>query len=79
MTDDERKRGAQTVLSVPFFNTLWDELEEAAINATINAPNTDHEARQAHAAEARAIRRVRARLRSIADDGQSEAPRRAPA
>lgn len=79
MTDEERRRAAQAVLEIPFFNVLWDEIEQAAINATINADYTDHEKRQAHAAEARAIRRVRQRLETIAGDGQSTSARRAPA
>lgn len=79
MTDDDRRRAAQTVLEVPFFNQLWDELEQAAINATIYADFTDHEKRQAHAAEARAIRRVRQRLLDLSKEVDSSASRRAPA
>lgn len=80
MTPDERKRGAQAVLSVPFFQLLWDELEQAAISACINAPYNDHEKRQAMAAEARAIQTVRRRIESIAnEDGQLSAAKRAPA
>lgn len=78
MTDEDRKRAAQTILEIPFFRELWAEMEEAAISATINAQHTDHEGRQAFAAEARAIIRVRERIESIAD-GQIVAPRRAPA
>ncbi len=78
MTDDDRRRAAQTVLEIPFFVQLWDEMEQAAINATIYADHTDHEGRQAHAAEARAIRRVRERLVSLAKE-QTTVSRRAPA
>ena len=78
MTDDDRRRAAQTVLEIPFFVQLWDEMEQAAINACLNADYTDHEKRQAHAAEARAIRRVRARLDSLAKE-QPSPSRRAPA
>lgn len=78
MTDDDRKRAAQAVLEIPFFVQLWDELEQAAINACIYADHVDHEARQAHAAEARAIKRIRQRLESVAH-GQSDVGRRAPA
>lgn len=78
MTDDDRRRAAQAVLAIPFFNELWAEQETAAINATIHADYTDHEKRQAMAAEVRAIRNVLSRIRSIA--GQTEtAGRRAPA
>lgn len=78
MTEDERRRAAQAVLSIPLVHELFDELEQAAINACIYAKYDDHEGRQAHAAEARAIRRVRERLASIAQE-QADAPRRAPA
>jgi cell fate (sporulation/competence/biofilm development) regulator YmcA (YheA/YmcA/DUF963 family) len=81
MTDDadHRRRAAQAILENQLINELWDEIEKAAINATINAKHDDHEGRQAHAAEARAIRKVRQRLESIASDGQIGAARRAPA
>jgi len=79
MTDDDKRRAAQACLEIPFFKQLWDEIEQAAINACINARHDDHEGRQAHAAEARAIRTVRQRLASIASDGQATAGRRAPA
>lgn len=79
MTDDDRKRAAQAILEFPLFIQLWDELEQAAINACIFAKHDDHEGRQAHAAEARAIKRVRQRIESIANGGQIEAGRSAPA
>lgn len=78
MTDEDRRHAAQAALEIPFFMQLWDELEQAAVNACIFAKNTDHEARQAYAAEARAIKQVRQRLESIAN-GQSSAGRKAPA
>lgn len=78
MTDDDRKRAAQAILEFPLFIQLWDELEKAAINATLNAKYDDHEGRQAHAAEARAIRRVRERLDSLARE-HTTSSRRAPA
>lgn len=77
MTNDERRRAAQTILAVPLFNELWDEIEQAAINATINADYADHEKRQAMAAEVRAIRKVRSRLASLAE--QAPVSRNAPA
>lgn len=79
MTDDDRRRAAQAVLAIPFFNDLWDELERAATNATIYAGYDDHEGRQAHAAEARAIRRVRQRLLDLSKEVDSSVSRRAPA
>lgn len=79
MTDEDRRRAAQAVLEIPFFHQLWDELEQAAINATIYADYTDHERRQAMAAEARAIRRVRERLVNLSKEVDTSATRRAPA
>lgn len=79
MTDDDRRRAAQTVLTIPFFSQLWDELEQAAVNACIYADYTDHEKRQAHAAEARAIRRIRQRLVDLSKEVDTSAARRAPA
>ncbi len=79
MTDDDRRRAAQTILEVPFFRQLWDDLEQAAINATIYAKYDDHEGRQAHAAEARAIRRVRERLVDLSKEVDASVSRRAPA
>jgi hypothetical protein len=79
MTDDDRKRAAQAILEFPFFHQLWNEIEQAAINACINAKYDDHEGRQAHAAEVRAIRRVRQRLEVLSKDDHATAARRAPA
>lgn len=79
MTDDDRRRAAQAILEFPFFLDLWAELEQAAINATIHAKYDDHEGRQAHAAEARAIRRVRERLVNLSKEVDTSASRRAPA
>lgn len=79
MTDEDRRHAAQAVLEIPFFSQLWDEIEQAAVSACINAQYDDHEGRQAHAAEARAIRRVRQRLEAISQEGQSTTARRAPA
>lgn len=79
MTDDERQRAAQTVLEIPFFTQLWDEMEKVAVNACITAKMNDDETRRNAAAEARAIRRIRSQLESIASDGHLEVSRKAPA
>lgn len=79
MTDDERRHAAQAILEVPFFHQLWEELEQAAVNACIFCPSTDHEKRLAHAVEARTIRQLLSRLKSIAADDEKTASRRAPA
>jgi len=78
MTDDERRRAAQAILAIPFFNDLMDSLEKSAVNQCINAKYDDHEARQAFAAEARAIIRLRQQIGSLAED-KAERSRKAPA
>lgn len=78
MTDDDRKRAAQAILEHPLLMALLSEFEQSAINAVLNTKSTDHEARLAHAVEARTIRSLLSRIRSIA--GQTETvSRRAPA
>lgn len=79
MTNEERQRAASAVLSIPFFNTLMDEIEQAAVNACIFAKYDDHEARQAHAAEARSLKSIRSRLAAISQEGQAPVSRKAPA
>lgn len=78
MTDDERRRAAQAVLAIPFFNDLMDDLQQAAVNACINAPINDDETRRNQAAEARAIIRLRQRIGSLAEE-KAERSRKAPA
>lgn len=75
----DRSEAAQAVLSFPLVRELFAELEEAAVNACLHAKYDDHEARQAHAAEARAVRNVLSRLEAISKEGQSKPVRRAPA
>ena len=79
MTDEDKRRAAQTVLEVPFFLDVWKEMEIAAINAIIAANINDDETRRNNAAEVRAIRRIRERLESIANSGQLSTHNRAPA
>lgn len=77
MTTD-RARAAQAALEIPLFVQLLNELETAATNQCITAPINDDETRRNAAAEVRAIRAVRSRLQSIANEGQSQS-RQAPA
>jgi hypothetical protein len=79
LTDEDKRRAAQTVLEVPFFLDVWKEMETAAINAIIAANINDDETRRNNAAEVRAIRRIRERLESIANNGQLSTHNRAPA
>lgn len=78
MTDEQRRRAAQAIASVPFFHELWDEYEQAAINNVLNAQYADHEGRQAFALEAKVIRKFRQRIESLAQ-GQSSNGFKAPA
>ena len=79
MTPDERTRSAQAILAIPLFDELMDELEAAAVNAAVYANSTDHEARQAHLAQVRAIRDLRSRVEVLAKEDQSTKRRQAPA
>jgi hypothetical protein len=79
MTPDERKRAAQTVLEIPFFLDLMNEIEQSAITACLNAKYNDHEARQHKALEASVVRKLRSQLESIANDGHLDVGRKAPA
>lgn len=77
MTDEERARAAQILLDMPLFHALWDDMETAAINRCLNCKVEDHEARLAHAIEARAIRNFRTMLKITADQangGGNKAP-----
>lgn len=74
-----RADAARDILAVPLFDELMNELEQAAMNACIYAKYDDHEARQAHAAEARAVRNLRSRLEAISQEGQSSGRKQAPA
>lgn len=78
MTEDERKRAAQAVLAIPFFDVLLSEMEKSAVQQCINAQYNDHEKRQSAALEARAVQQIRQKLETLAK-GQSESVRKAPA
>ena len=77
MTTD-RARAAQTVLEIPFFTSIIDDIEKAATNQCILAPINDDETRRNAAAEVRAIRKLRSTLEAISKEGQSTS-RSAPA
>jgi hypothetical protein len=77
MTDAEKTAQARALLDTPLFHILWDEMEQAAINACLYARATDteteSEVRAARAAEARAIRNFRSKLSETdeaVEDGQ---------
>lgn len=79
MTPDDKKHAAQAVLSIPFFMQLVDDMERMSVDGCVNAKYDDHEARQAFAAEARAIRRIRSQLVALSKDGDTRGGRTAPA
>jgi hypothetical protein len=74
-----RADAARGILSIPLFPELMDELEQAAVNAAVYAEYTNHEARQAHLAQVRAIRDLRSRIEVISREDQSTDRKKAPA
>jgi hypothetical protein len=74
-----RAEAARDILSVPLYSELMDELEQAAVNAAVYAAPTDHEARQAHLAQVKAIRDLRSRVEVISREDQSTERKQAPA
>lgn len=77
---DERKiAAARDILAIPFFDELMKDMESSAVNSAVGASYNDHEARQAHMASIRAIRDLRSRLGTIANDGQPGGGKKAPA
>ena len=79
MTEGDLSRAAQVLLDMPAFHALWDEMEKQATSKCIFAPYDDHEARQAHAAEARAIISFRNKLKALAQGQANASGRQAPA
>lgn len=70
MTDDDRKALAEQILNNPLMAEVMGKLEKEAIDRCVYAPMVDHEARQAAAAEVRAIRSFRASVeRALVKDG----------
>lgn len=74
-----RAEAARDILSISLFGELMDELEAASVNAAVHAQPTDHEARQAHLAQVRAIRDFRSRVEVISREDQATDRKQAPA
>lgn len=72
MRPEEKISAARALVDNPLFDRLMDELEAAAINGCVNAKLTDHETRAAFAAEVRAIRNFRGRLKFLMEQGKAE-------
>lgn len=77
MTDAEKIAAARELLNNPITEFILMELEMGAVNACVNAPVKDHEARAAHAAEVRAIRSFRGKLNALTSEAKPN--RKAPA
>jgi hypothetical protein len=77
--NDERTRSAQSILAIPLFDELMQELEAASVNSAVYAKYDDHEARQAHLAQVKAIRELRSRIEVLAKADQSTGRKQAPA
>lgn len=75
----DRARAAQSILAIPLFGELMDELEKGEVNCAVNCKYDDHEARQGHMAAVRAIRNLRSRIEAISQEGQSINRKQAPA
>ncbi|WP_455918768.1 hypothetical protein [Ensifer canadensis] len=72
MKQEDKQAAARVLLDMPLFHALMDELEASAVNGCIAAPLKDDEARAAFAAEARAVRNFRSKLKFLAE-GQANA------
>lgn len=72
MKPEDKQAVARALLDNPLFERLMDELEAAAINGCVNARLTDHETRAAFAAEARAIRNLRGKLKFLTEQAKAE-------
>ncbi|WP_085033929.1 hypothetical protein [Ensifer aridi] len=79
MRQEDKAAGARVLLDMPLFHLLMDELEMSAVNGCINAKITDHETRAAFAAEARAIRNFRGKIKFLAEGQSSADGKAAPA
>lgn len=77
MTLEDKINAARTLLDSQLVTLLLDELEAVAVNGCVHAAITDHDARAAFAAEIRAIRAFRGKLRFLAK-GDSEEGRVTP-
>lgn len=75
----DRADAARGILAVPFFDDLMDGMEKDAVNAAVSAKYDDHEARQAHLAQVRAIRDLRSTLAVISQEDQARERKKAPA
>lgn len=79
MRPEDKQAAARVLMDTPLVALLLDELEMTAINGCITAKITDHEARAAYAAEARAVRNFRSKLKFLSQDQANTDGKGAPA
>ncbi|OOG65857.1 hypothetical protein BLJAPNOD_02363 [Ensifer sp. M14] len=79
MNSGEKSAAARALLDNPLYHLVMDELEMVAINGCINAPLVDDETRAAFAAEVRAIRKFRGKLKFLAEEQANTDGKGAPA
>lgn len=72
MKQEDKINAARTLLDSQLVTLLMDELETVAVNGCVHAAITDHDARAAFAAEVRAIRNLRGKLRALVAQANSE-------
>ncbi|CCE94637.1 conserved hypothetical protein [Sinorhizobium fredii HH103] len=72
MRPEDKTAAARVLLDMPLFHLLMDELEIAAVNGCVHAQITDHEARAAFAAEVRAIRNFRGKLKFLTEQAKAD-------
>lgn len=72
MKQEDKIAAARTLLDSQLVTLLMDELEAVAVNGCVHAPITDHDARAAFAAEVRAIRNLRGKLKALVAQANSE-------
>lgn len=70
---------AKAILAIPLFEQVISELEASAVNQIVAARYDDHEARQACAADIKAVRNLRSTVEAISQEGQSTERKQAPA
>lgn len=72
MKPEDKQAAARVLMDMPLVANILDDLEMSALNGCVSAGITDHEARAAFAAEARAIRNFRSKLKFLSE-GQANA------
>ena len=66
LSDDTKRAHAAMLFNDALFNEIMDGMETAAINTAMYAKPTEHDVRHASLTEARAIRELCAKLKSLA-------------